>query len=153
MARFEQQYNQLRKEETFGAREVGISHPDNPAFFKIADNGDCEISCGPGLAFILHRMDNSVTIVADKVRFLLKDKGAITINDLILNTDATNYSEPTFIERSTTDHTYLYDNTVDYLEEVDKRVVLDPEDGRPTSWEAYVDKYKKDPTWNGSFFE
>lgn len=153
MSRFDQQYEQVRKEETFGPREVGISHPDNNSFVKIADNGDVEVSVGPGCAVILHPQDGSITFVASRVRFLIGDNGAFTINDLILNTDATNYAEPTFVERSMTDHTYLYDGTTNYVAEVDDREVRDPATGRVITWDEYVEEYNKEPEWNGSYFE
>lgn len=117
MSEFDKQYNQVRREESFGPREVGISHPDTSAFVKMADNGDIEITACPGLTFILHPQDKSFTIVADKVRFILGGKEVFQINDLILNTDATNYAEPTFLKKDISEHTYLYDGTADYLEE------------------------------------
>lgn len=114
---FEKPYNQLAREESFGEREVGINHPDNSSFIKVADNGVIEISAGVGLSIILNPMNRSVTFVADSVKFLIRDKDSFKVNDLMLNLQATKYSEPTFIEKEPNERNFLYDEIIGFLED------------------------------------
>lgn len=115
MSRFEQQYNQLRTEESFSGREVGLNHPDNSSFIKVADNGDITLSVGTGCSIIMSSVNKSITFVADNVKFLVRDEDGVKINDLILNSKATKYSEPTFIERDPSEYNYLYDDVNSYV--------------------------------------
>ncbi len=153
MAKFEKPYSQVRDGERFNLRELGLNHPDNKSFIKIADNGDVEISAGPGISIILHPHNRSITFVADSIKMLVRDHDGVKINDLILNTDATNYSEPTFLESDPVDMSYFYDGTVEFVQNLDNRKVVDPNTQSRIQWDEYVKLYKREPTWNGSYFE
>ena len=153
MAKFEKPYAQVRAGEKFNSREVGITHPDNGSFIKIADNGDIEISAGEGISIILHPQNKSITIIADSIKFMVKDRDAIRINNLILNTDATKYSEPTFVPSDPDEMKTLYGGTMDYVVETDRRKVIDPATKDRITWDEYIKLYNREPSWNGSFFE
>jgi len=82
----------------FAEREVGITHPDVTGFIRIRNNGDIEIVAGEGLAIVLNPHSNSITFVADHIKFMTKHEGGLRWNDLSFNDRATNFSEPTLVK-------------------------------------------------------
>lgn len=94
---FDQPYNVINNQNKFGHREVGITHPDNSGFIKIADNGDIHISAADGLGIILSVSQNCIILVGDTIKFLTKDDEGLRLNNLAFNTKATSYDEPAFI--------------------------------------------------------
>lgn len=87
--------DRVESENRYGDREVGLNHPDVPGFVRIRDNGDIEIVGGEGLAFIMSPSTGSITLVADKIKFLTKESG-LRWNKKTFNGKATKYNEPTF---------------------------------------------------------
>ena len=105
-----------RYEETFGAREVGLTHPDHDGFIRITDRGDVEIFSKPGLGIIMHSSNNSISFVADSVRFLTKDQDGLRWNNVAFNPKATTYSEPSLLPYDPEDAsaTSMYEGFEDY---------------------------------------
>lgn len=153
MTKFTKPYSDIRNQESFGLRETGITHPDSQSFIRLRDNGDVEISAGPGISIILHPQNKSITFIADSVKFMVKETAGVKVNDLIMNTDATNYAEPAFIPMDPEAIPYIFDDAISYVKEEDSRKVKDAETGHFISWEQYTKKYGKDPVWNGLYYE
>lgn len=83
--------------DQFGAREVGLTHPDNDSFLKIADNGDIRIMANGNLGIVISPSQNCIFFIADNVKFLTKEDEGLRWNNLAFNYKATSFSEPTFI--------------------------------------------------------
>lgn len=81
----------------YGANEVGITHPSNASFIKVADNGDIHIMANPSFGIILNATRQSITFVGDSIKFITKENEGLAWNELTFNSKATKYSEPTFI--------------------------------------------------------
>lgn len=97
MPEFKRPSNIIGKQNKFGLREVGITHPDNNAFFKIADNGDISIMAKDGLGIIISSAQDCIFLVGDNVKFLTKEDEGLRWNGLAFNSKAVKYSEPAFI--------------------------------------------------------
>lgn len=97
MGNFQRPYKFLEKENKFGMREVGITHPDNNSFFKIADNGDIYLMSQDGLGIIISAAQNCIFLVGDNVKFLTKEDEGLRWNNLAFNAKAVKFSEPAFI--------------------------------------------------------
>ncbi len=82
-------------DDLFKGREVGVTHPDNPSFIRVRDNGDIEIVAAEGLGMVFSVARRNVTIFADEVKFLTKESAGLRWNKTAFNPNATNYSEPT----------------------------------------------------------
>lgn len=113
---FEKTPEIVDQQEKFGLREVGITHPDGPAYIKLADNGDIHIVGTEGLAVIMHPQNKSITFVADSVRFLTKEEDGLRWNKLSFNSQATKYTEPAFVSYEEDDYQNLYRGLDDFLE-------------------------------------
>jgi hypothetical protein len=87
----------LYKESTFGIREPGITHPDNDAFFKIADNGDMYAMGNGSTGIIVSPSQDTVFIIANKVKVVTKEDEGFRWNNLAFNPKGVTYSEPAFI--------------------------------------------------------
>jgi hypothetical protein len=152
---FDDLYRIARQANTFNEREVGITHPDNPAFIKISDNGDVEIFAGEGVGIILHPQNKSITFVADSVKFIVKDKG-VRINDSTINEKARKFTEPVMIPTKFEQPTSMLDYTTSYLEDdydyVADDKIIDPNTQLPITREEYKNLYGKDPEWTGEHY-
>lgn len=87
----------IESQEQFSVREVGITHPDNPGFIRICDNGDIEIMAGDGLSIVMNSRSRSISFVADSIKFITKKDGGLKWNRLTFNEKATGFSQPTFL--------------------------------------------------------
>lgn len=81
----------------FNPNEVGLTHPNNSSFIKIADNGDIYMMVNPSFGIVLNAARQSITVIGDAVKFATKDDQGLMWNELTFNAKATKYSEPTFI--------------------------------------------------------
>lgn len=169
--RFVRPIHLVQGEDEFKDREVGITHPDTPAFVRLKDNGDIEIVAGEGLAMVFHKAKKSITLVADSIKFLTRAQGGLRWNQHFFNERAGSYNEPTLIEADDQEarHIYrgveyfLYDDDeseeelgLDLPEELVERLgmkaprppdkmVNDPETGEQIAWAKYLDKYGRPP--------
>lgn len=81
----------------FAKRDVGITHPDNNSFIRIAENGDIYIMAQDNLGIIISATQQSILLVGDSVKFLTKDYEGLKWNRLSFNPKATKYSEPALL--------------------------------------------------------
>ncbi len=101
---------------SFSSTEVGLTHPFNTDYIKLADNGDIYIMANESLGIIISASKQSIILVGDVVKLFTNEDEGFKWNDLAFNPKATKYSEPTFVvprEPVTT----LYDDITDYLED------------------------------------
>lgn len=97
MTTFQQPTNILSQQSKFSGRDVGITHPDNSSFIRIASNGNIFIMSQDNLGIIINSAQQSITLVGDTVKFLTNDDEGLLWNKLAFNSKASKYSEPTFI--------------------------------------------------------
>lgn len=97
-------------------REVGITHPDYPSFVRLTDGGDVEIFAKEGLGIILHPTNNSITFVADNIKFLTNGKNGLRWNDLAFNAQAFQFTEPAFKLYDDTEIQTIYQGVKEILE-------------------------------------
>lgn len=81
----------------FGNNEVGLTHPTNGSYIKIADNGDIYLMSGSNMGVILNFARQSLTFVGETVKFITNENNGLLWNNLAFNSKATKYSEPTFV--------------------------------------------------------
>lgn len=115
MQQFERPSKMVNEQNKFGPREVGITHPDNQAYFKIADNGDMYLMCRDGLGAIFSVAQNTLFFVADNVKFLTKEDEGLRWNNLAFNSKAVTYSEPAFIYPKK-QNSGIYEGVLDFLD-------------------------------------
>jgi len=94
---FSQPYDKINATNKYSQTEVGLTHPNNAGFFKIADNGDIYIMASGDLGIIISLSQNCIFLVGDTVKFLTKEDEGLRLNNLAFNTKATSFNEPTFI--------------------------------------------------------
>lgn len=99
----------------FSQREVGLTHPDWPSFFRLTNKGNAEIVCAPGLAIIMDATNKSITFIADDVKFITNDKNGLKWNGLSFNSKATTFNEPTFLQLDTNEFSSMYTGFEDFL--------------------------------------
>lgn len=97
MINYEQPTNILSQQSKFSGRDVGITHPDNSSFIRIASNGNIFIMSQDNLGIIINAAQQSITLVGDTVKFLTNDDEGLLWNKLAFNPKATKYSEPAFV--------------------------------------------------------
>ncbi len=117
MAEFERPVEKLVSQLKFSATEPGVTHPYTDSFIRLTDDGDVEIVAGPGLAIIMHPQNKSITFVADTVKFVTKDQDGFVWNRKSMNPEATNFTEPAFIERDQNMRYGLFDTVEDFFED------------------------------------
>ncbi len=105
----------IANQNKFGTREVGINHPDNNSFVKVASNGDLYIMGGPDLGIIISPAKGAIFLMADTVKFLTKEDEGLRWNKLAFNSKAVTYSEPAFIYPKTQEKG-LYDGIGDFID-------------------------------------
>lgn len=105
----------LTQQNHFSQREVGLTHPDNPSFVRLRDNGDIEVFASEGLGFVLHRQSRSISFIADNIKFHTKTDQGLRWNRLAFNSKAMTYSEPAFIEMKDDNMHQLYKGSQDYF--------------------------------------
>jgi hypothetical protein len=115
---FGRSHDILSHQDTFGVREVGVTHPDVSSHVRLKDNGDIEILSGEGVGLLINRKNRSITLFADHVRFLTKDDDTgMRWNKLAFNPRATTFNEPAFLSVAHDDMYNLYKDTDGYFGE------------------------------------
>lgn len=137
---------------TYGETEIGVTHPLNSSFFRIADNGDIQIFADEGFGIIFHKENRSVVFFADSVRFVTRDRG-VSINDSIINDTARKFTEPVLLpyefEKSLGMYEYLDTYLNDDYDYLSGDKIVDPNTKNSITREEYKELYGKDPEWNG----
>jgi hypothetical protein len=120
MARFERPVENIEAQDTYGDFEVGITHPLKGSFIRLNDAGDVEIVVSDALAIVLHKATNSITFVADSIKFLTKDGDSIRWNNSNLNSRATDFTQPALIPLQVKEMDSMYDGSDTYYVEEDE---------------------------------
>lgn len=98
MIEIEKLFEVIEENEHFKEREPGIKHPDYPSYIKFKDGGDIELSTGAGVAIILSARSQSITFVADHIKFVTNHETGLRWNHVYFNEKATHFDEPTFLK-------------------------------------------------------
>ena len=120
---------ELNRRNEFSQREVGLNHPDTPAFIKLNDDGDIEIFAAPGIGIVISAVGNSISLFADNVRMFTKDDG-LRWNNYNFNHSAIDYSQPTLVKidyksiHSPQNHAEYYLSKLDEILEKDRLKTL-----------------------------
>ena len=112
--RFNREEINLDKQDRFGHEEVGITHPSLPSFIRANDDGDIEIVISNKCAIILHKKTESITFVADSIKFLTKDGDSIRWNNSNLNSKAVDFTQPALVALTVEDQDSVYDGSEYY---------------------------------------
>lgn len=115
MATFKRPYGVAAARDLFGEREVGLTHPDNPAYIKISDSGSIEAMCGDELGIIIDSYTRTIHIYGDSVVLHTKQQGGLRWNRLSVNHRATKYTEPALVEVNVEDMSGLFNNVDNIL--------------------------------------
>jgi hypothetical protein len=84
----------VKQKNTFSNREVGVTHPDTPAFIRLTDTGDIQIMVDNALGIIINKEHNSITLMANTIRFITTDHEGLAWNSSFFNSNATVYTQP-----------------------------------------------------------
>lgn len=112
---FQHPSNITSLQNNYSKTEVGLTHPINPSFIKLLDNGDVEVMASDSVGIILSAANNSITLVADSVRFLTHGANGLVWNNLAFNSQASTYSQPTFLVLNDSEMHQLFDGVDSYL--------------------------------------
>lgn len=107
----------IQRHDLFQPTEVGLTHQFTNAYVRLNDEGDVEICAGEGIAIILHPHNRSITIMADKVKFITKETGGIIWNRKTLNDKATKFTEPALIDYEPSDGVGMFRGFDDFIED------------------------------------
>lgn len=105
----------VQEEDRFRPNEVGITHPENEGYFRIKDNGDIEIMASSECGIIIHPARNTITLVADNIKFLTKEHGGLRWNGQLFNEMADTFNEPALVPASDDDSYGLYNGVEQFL--------------------------------------
>ena len=89
---------EMKKRKEFSTREVGITHPDNPAFMRVSDSGEIEIFAAPGIGLVINPKTRSISFFADSIKFFCRDDDGLRWNGMSFNPAADVYNEPALIK-------------------------------------------------------
>lgn len=120
--------DELNRRKTFSSREVGITHPDNPAFIRLTDSGDIEIFAAPGVGLVINGSTRTVSIFADNIKLHTKDDG-FHWNVKQFNGAATVFAEPALVPVGASDFNPGFKNADYYINNIEQ---LDKEDAQQT---------------------
>ena len=158
--RFPRPRQLLYGEDEFKDNEVGITHPLNPSFVRLKDNGDVEIVAGEGVMIILQPTKRSITLVADSIKFLTRDHGGLRWNQSYFNERADNFNEPTLVPADDQSANHIYKGVEYFLHDEKPEddptdfarqkhfpavMVIDPETGGSITYGRYYEKYGRPP--------
>jgi len=115
---FDESYEIKRRNE-FSNREVGLTHPDNQSFIRMADGGAVEIFACPGVGIVINPGTRSVSIFADSIKFYSKEDDGLRWNSMSFNPASDMYNEPALIKTNSFANNPAYHNAVQYLNNLD----------------------------------
>jgi hypothetical protein len=116
---------EFKKRKEFSTREVGITHPDNNGFIRVADSGEIEIFAAPGVGLVINPSTRAISIFADSIKFYSKENDGLRWNEMSFNPSADTYNEPAFVKTSDFSNNPAYYNTSYYLDNLDQLDQLD----------------------------
>lgn len=119
MGKFGSPDQDVQRDDKYGAREVGLTHPDVPGFVRLRDNGDIEIVAGEGVSILMNARNRSITFVAENIKFLTKTEDGLRWNKMAFNEAASSADEPTFVEADDIDAMSSLYFGADYYYELD----------------------------------
>lgn len=109
-----------RESHEFGNEEVGLTHPNVPAFIRLRNDGAIEINADAGVSILLDPQSRSISFVADRVKFFTREEGGIRWNEHELNNRATRFDEPALVEADDQGGIVdLYTNSLSFLSDED----------------------------------
>lgn len=112
---FERPTNIVNAQDTFAHNEVGLTNPNTPAFIKLLDNGDIEFIVQDGVGIIMDSSSQTITFMAQAIRFLTTDNNGLVWNRAAFNDQATTYSESSLIPLTDNDLTQIFSGTENYI--------------------------------------
>lgn len=95
-SRFPISQDSLINQDSFGGREVGVTHPDTAAHIRLLDNGDIQLIASDGLGMVFHVANKSITIIANQVKFITSDTQGLRWNNIWFNNKAIVFNEPAY---------------------------------------------------------
>lgn len=116
--KFDEVY-EVKKRKEFSTREVGLTHPDNSGFFRIADSGEIEIFAAPGIGLVINPATRSISLFADSIKFFCRDDDGLRWNSMSFNPAADVYNEPALIKTNEFLNNPAYYRTNHYLNNLD----------------------------------
>lgn len=105
------------KRNEFSRREVGLNHPDNDSFVRLADSGDIEIMAAPGVGIIISAASRSVSIFADTLKIYTTEDDGIRWNKYAFNYSGSDFTEPFLVPIREYQKSAAYH---DYMEKIEK---------------------------------
>lgn len=136
----------LNRQDRYGNREVGVTHPDNNSFIRLRDDGSVEIFAGEEVSIVLNPISRTVTINADCVKFHTRTEGGLRWNKIAFNERAVGFSEPTFIAvEDTLDIKSVYrgvDYYTDGLLPSARFTFADPTSGEQVTLDEYAARFQ-----------
>lgn len=110
---------EVKKRKEFSTREVGLTHPDNSAFFRISDSGEIEIFAAPGIGLVINPSTRSISLFADSIKFFCRDDDGLRWNSMSFNPSADVYNEPALVKTNEFLNNPAYFRTNYYLNNLD----------------------------------
>jgi len=86
----------IDQQKYFGHREVGLTHPDLFSFIRLTDTGEIHLMVDDGVGIIINKIQRTIVLMADQVKFFTKEDEGLKWNTLAFNHKATKYNEPAF---------------------------------------------------------
>jgi len=130
---FDEAY-EINRRKKFSNREVGLNHPDNSSFIRVADSGEIEIFACPGVGIVINPNTRSVSIFADSIKMYSREDDGLRWNSMSFNPAADMYNEPALIKTGQFANNPAYYNTVRYLNDLED--LKDPQLNIPVTIEG-----------------
>ena len=105
----------VAQQDTYSNTEVGVTHPTNPSYIKLLDDGGVEIIVQDGLGIMLDAASGTITLMGHAVRFLTTDSNGLVWNRNAFNDQATTYTEAPLITLSDNDLSQMFAGVENFL--------------------------------------
>lgn len=112
---FNRPIQQLASQDEFSNSEVGITHPHNPSFVRLLDNGDAEIIVKDGLGIVINASSQTITFMGHAIRFLTTDENGLVWNRTAFNDKATTYTESSLLDLNDSDLKHMFQGIDNYI--------------------------------------
>jgi len=116
---FDENY-EIKRRKQFSHREVGLNHPDNSSFIRIADGGAIEIFSCPGVGIVINPGTRSISLFADNIKFYCKDDDGLRWNSMSFNPASDVYNEPALIKTNQFENNPAFYNSIRYLNNLEE---------------------------------